>query len=437
MPSELTDEELAIRLVGVDADLDRLGFPIRHRPLQAFKIVYHTIADDAARTRLFEPISRWYLDKYGDRVRWDGVIARIPVLLRGNLYLVRVPFTTVDTAVRLTDRIEDLPDDIVATFTPDEFDELGTQIAGATCCVQKLYNLNVDHSFLDDEQSGLVWRALLDLENAANTLKVVGDTQTAVFQGHAAAEKFLKVAVKRCAKGTNTRKFGHKLSEVFQELVAATDRYTGLASSVDALQALVPSMEIRYGVVPRGISDAILAFNAALNVCGMLAQVWLFDFQRGSEKCTFLPGRYYIDGNGSTFFCQQVLQNVIGQKPSAVLTRAWMSPSKEEALMFNLSISLDLSVLYLELTEPGKIEAARALFQACAQSDKRVNPENLKVQISDGPAGSFVTARIRMIGKAAERRIRFLGVRPAKPALVPLLSSTPFQREELEGGSFA
>jgi hypothetical protein len=33
----------------------------------------------------------------------------------------------------------------------------------------------------------------------------------------------------------------------------------------------------------------------------------------------------------------------------------------------------------------------RDLFQA--QSNKQVNPENLKVQISDGPAGSYVTPR--------------------------------------------
>jgi hypothetical protein len=38
----------------------------------------------------------------------------------------------------------------------------------------------------------------------------------------------------------------------------------------------------------------------------------------------------------------------------------------------------------------------RDLLQACAQSNKQVNPENLKVQISDGPVGSYVTARVRI-----------------------------------------
>jgi hypothetical protein len=127
-----------------------------------------------------------------------------------------------------------------------------------------------------------------------------------------------------------------------------------------------------------------------------LAQVWLFDFKRGSEKCTFSPGSYYLDGHGSTFFCQQVFQNVVGQKPSAILIRPWLSPSKDQALMFNISVRLDLSALYLELTEPDKIQAARVLLQACAQNDKQVKPENLKVQISDGPAGSYVTARVRI-----------------------------------------
>jgi hypothetical protein len=108
---------------------------------------------------------------------------------------------------------------------------------------------------LDDVERGLVWRGLRDLENAASSLRNVGDTQAAVFDAHAAAEKFLKVALKRSGCSIPLQSLGHRLPQIFDELVTSEERYSWLKSSVDSLQALAPNMQIRYGIVPRTVEN--------------------------------------------------------------------------------------------------------------------------------------------------------------------------------------
>jgi hypothetical protein len=76
------------------------------------------------------------------------VIGRVPVTLQGNVYLIRVPFTAGDDAVKLVDQIEDLPPDLRDTFGAEEFASLGHKTIGATMNFRTLYNFTIDDSFL-------------------------------------------------------------------------------------------------------------------------------------------------------------------------------------------------------------------------------------------------------------------------------------------------
>ena len=257
MASSLKQEDLYARLDLLDEGFSARALPLKYRPLQAFKDLYGAIPDGPERIKLFDPISRWFATRYGQNAHWDGVIGRIPVRWRGAVYLVLVPFTVEDTAVRLIDHIEGLSGDVAATFTPDDFESVARQVAGGTVSFRALYNLIGDDGGLDDAQWGFVWRGLFDLENAAISLKNVGDTQTAIFNAHAAAENFFKVALLRSGSTLNPKSLRHDLPLIFDKLVAIEDRYSWLKSSVDSLQALAPNMDIRYEIVPRTVEDAI------------------------------------------------------------------------------------------------------------------------------------------------------------------------------------
>jgi len=317
------------------------------------------------------------------------------VLIRGVVYLVRVPFISEDTTVKLTDFVEDLPQDIAIALTAEEFEILARKMSGAARNLHSLYNLTIDDTFLDDVERGLVWRGVSDLENAAYTLKHSGDTQNSIFQTHAASEKFLKAALKRSDSKVDLQSLGHNLPRVFERLVAANSRYDWLRSSVEALQKFAPNMQIRYGIVPRTVENALVGFNAALSICGASAQLWLFDFARGTERSDFAVGRFYLDGSKSTFYCKQILC-APGNKRSAVLTRFDVN-TLLGATMIDMVVEMKYSGLYLEVKDARQLEdLRRRLGHQLRNPGRLVRAEDLGIQITAGPEGSYTTGHVRV-----------------------------------------
>jgi HEPN domain-containing protein len=394
METRLSAEELSSRLEQIDAELEAQALPLKYRPLENFKRIYGDLPDGPLRGSLFDGIGKWYSDRYGDRAKPDGVIGRIPVLLRGEVYLVLVPLTVGDTIVRLADQIDGLPTQAEAGLSREEFESIAPMVTAATLSFQKLYNLTVDDGFLDTIERGMVWRAVFDLETAATTLRYVGDTQNAIFQIHQAAEKFLKVALKRAGSKADLKRLRHNLPAVSAELKTLSDRYVWLESSVDALQSLAPNMDIRYAIVPRRRESAIDAFDAALSICGALAQMWLFDAKRGAEPCRFSPGSYYVDGTQGTYFCKGIDQNG-GTSPSAVLTRFGGHPILGQ-MMFDVCVRLSESALYLEVEAGEELAALRRKFDSFIRQPPahQVTSEDLGIKI--GPRGSYTTALLRL-----------------------------------------
>lgn len=394
MPTKLTDQELDLRLTQMDAEFVAQAMPLAFRTLQAFKSLYGAVPDGPVRSMLFDQIAYWFFARYGDRMNWDGVIGRIPLLLRNDLYLVRVMGTTGDTVTELTSRFEGLPEHIAQSLTQDEVEHLGRKVLGGTMAFRKLYNLSIDDHFLDDIEREMVWRASRDLENAGNCLKMSGDTQTAVFNTHAAAEKFLKVALRRSGSKRDPRSFVHNIPNAFAELIKMEPRYAWLQSSIDALHAFVPNMEIRYRIVPRTIENAVSAFLAALNVCGTLAQIWMFDAERGGKHSMFVPGRFYVDGEDRTYYCKEI-QNI--SRPLAVLNLFQYEPSLGWSILMDVRLELDGSALYLEVTDSDKIAVLRQRYETQLRNPgRRVNPEELGIEIASGPEGSYTTGSFRV-----------------------------------------
>jgi hypothetical protein len=167
-------------------------------------------------------------------------------------------------------------------------------------------------------------------------------------------------------------------------------------SSVEALQALAPNMQIRYSVVPRRLENAIEAFHAALSICGALAQMWLFDTKRGSDNSRFSPGCYYVDGTQGTYFCKSTHQNA-GAPSSAVLTRFGLNPVLGR-MMFDISVDFSVSALYLEVKTEEDLAVLQREFDSFIRQPPahRATPEDVGIKIDSGPEGSYTTALLRL-----------------------------------------
>jgi len=389
--------DLSSRLHDIDKQFAKHSVPIRLRPLEAFKVLHGSVPDGERRDSLFAPIAAWFIELYGDRVRWDGLVARVPILVRGNLYLLAVPFTSTDTELKLTDFIEGLSQDTADSLTPEEM-TTGFQTAMlCTSAVHKIYNLNVDDLRLSSEERELLRRALFDIENASTSLKLNEDTQGAIFNAHAAAEKFLKIGIKRV--GISDDLISHKLPKIFERLIGLRRTYWWLQSSVDALQNLAPDMAIRYQLIPRSVPDAVSAIYISLNICSALAQVWLFDFARGGEKSAFAPGRFYVDGRGSTFYCDRLHTTTKGN-PGAVLM-SFGGPTGH--FIAELVLEQEVSSLYLEISDPRQNAELRTQFDELRRiCQTPIDPKDVGMSVHSGPEGSYAGGmmRVRVEGKA-------------------------------------
>jgi len=382
-----TKDELAARLKPLDEEMKAQGTPLRFRPLECFKRLYGPLPDGDLRKGLFDSVTLWFLDRYGARAEWDQVLGRIPVLARGELYLVDVPFVSEDTLVKLTDRIEGLSKEVAESFSPDEFRELAAKVTAATEALNKLYTLHVDDHILDETERGMIRRALFDFEHTATSLKQTGDTQNAIFHSHAAAEKFLKVALKRAGGGEKLKNLGHDLPKIFRKLVEMQKGFNWLESSVMALQSSAPSMEIRYSDIARTMQDAATAHNAAMNICGTLAGIWLFDVARGSNECKFVPGQFYIDGARRTYRCK-----TLPHPDKACLTLFLYTPL-HGFLMADIVVDTLYSNLYLQITKNHDIQDLQAKYDLHMKNKGRpVTPEEIGLKMVAGPEGSYVTA---------------------------------------------
>jgi hypothetical protein len=93
MVTRLSTEDLNLRLGEIDAELEAQGLPMKYRPLECVKTVYGDLPDGPLRNTAFDGIVQWYICRYGKRAEPDGVMGRVPVLLRGEVCLVLVPLT--------------------------------------------------------------------------------------------------------------------------------------------------------------------------------------------------------------------------------------------------------------------------------------------------------------------------------------------------------
>jgi HEPN domain-containing protein len=379
------------QLAELDKELLSAGVPLKFRPLDCFKRLHGSVPDGPRRAQLFDPIVEWYLKKYGDAARWDGIIGRFPIFIRGAVYLGRARFVGEEEVVApFGQGVEGLSEDLARSLTSEEKRPVMEKLTFGSRNYYSLHNLQIDDSWLGATAQNLARRALFDLENAAVMLKHTGDTQAAIVQAHEAAEKYLKAALSRTGSTKNLKKLGHDIPKIFNELLQAQPRFSCLALPVENLQKLAPSMELRYTSVPRSMEMAIEAYHGALYVCGLIAQMWIFDKMRGTTRSRFKANSFYIDGAGATFYCKSTQEN------SATLT-LFRSSKFTGSQMADIMMSLSQSALYLEVTDAVQDAQLRSQFALHLRyPGRKVSPDEIGLRMVHGPEGSYATAVLKV-----------------------------------------
>lgn len=378
-------------LQDLDDEFKEAGVPLRLRPLECFKRLHGPVQDKARRKDLFDPITLWYIAKYGDSAIWDGVVGRFPLVIKGELYLGVARFVEEgEVLVDFRGEIEGLPEAVAGSLSVEEFRPIAERMANANSRFRSLYNLEIDEDFLGTAERDLVKRARADLAGSVVVLKHNGDTQKSIFESHEAAEKFFKAALLKSGYSRDVGKFGHDIPKLFRELARIAPRFSWLSKPVDNLQSLfAPNMGLRYRQIPVSVKRAVEAFYGSLFVCGTIAQIWLFEKARGTSRSAFRPCRFYVDGQMHAHYCHQVRGN------SALLTFFHSSNALGSA-MVDKWMDMGQSAMYLEITDPRQEAQLRAQLVAHYRNPgRRVTPEEVGLKSESGVEGSFTTAMIK------------------------------------------
>lgn len=284
-------------------DSEMLAVPIELRQLD----IYHTLIgreerDDFALSCLTK-ISAWYQQRYGDKARWDGIIGRQPLMLRGQLHVLQIRHPAVNPRGGLEELLETLRVK-GCPVSPEENRHLAISALESSSNFSALHNIEMRPSLFNAEQRALCRRAWFDLKNATAVLESSSDVQGSIVHSHEAAEKFLKVAL--IYSGCNPKALGrgrlrHNLNDLITALATKHSKFCFLKKPAHDLHDYLDSMSARYTAQKRTFADAVQAFRLALHCVAFVAEQIELDAERGAPDISFKLGHYYHDTAGRQY----------------------------------------------------------------------------------------------------------------------------------------
>lgn len=269
----------------VDQELVQKGLAIHQRSLHAFMKMapgYNgpvmTSPEKAAAfpplvgPKLLARINEWYEQRYGKARMTMPTIGRIPIEIKGQIFLAAIPLAY--GAPRLTLQaifsfVEHFTPDMAASLTEAE------QLSVAHTWLRGYELLYEMEDLRGDRVQGgpaLFASALLDRDAAVRVLdQHHPDLPNACFHAQQLAEKMLKAyLLARCGLlEKEVKDFGHKLESVLARCEKESSDFTALRPDIALLKKI--TMDVRYTPPPMRPQDACEAIWAALRVAGLTA----------------------------------------------------------------------------------------------------------------------------------------------------------------------
>jgi hypothetical protein len=87
-------------------DKEMLAVPIELRQLDIYHALIGREERDESALGYLSKISAWYQQRYGNQAKWDGVIGRQPLLLRGRLQILQIRHSSVNPKSGLEDLLD-------------------------------------------------------------------------------------------------------------------------------------------------------------------------------------------------------------------------------------------------------------------------------------------------------------------------------------------
>ncbi len=276
----------------VDNELSEKGIPIHARAFHVFRIlspnyngpvlgydIDSTFYKEYEGPNLFSKINDWYKDLYADRYNAPTDREKIPIIIKKEIYLIRIPLVYGSPRIEILPLINGLTPSMVKSLSTDELNEIQKMFIEGYSLIYEFEDLL---SQLDAEERKGVKRkenpflssALRDRDTAVDCLEGAIDTNGAVFHSQQLTEKMLK-AVMFYSKGmdeeTIRKKYNHRILDIFNDLCSFNSATPEISSEVQHIAQY--KMEIRYMNEHIPKAEAVRSYWAGLRVGGWCATI--------------------------------------------------------------------------------------------------------------------------------------------------------------------
>lgn len=366
--------DLAKLLSELDLQYAAEAYPLHLRPAEAFEAIYGSVADSDGRAALFTDVMNWFLQKYGQKIVWDGFLGETPVTIRGELHFGRIMFVEQGSVVRnIFESVTTLDEEAAAGLAPEEASGIAQQLTLANMAFNNLYTLRCDKAWLPSASLELVKRGFFDIDGVVPALKR-SDTQTSIFLCHQAAEKFLKAAYIARGGTKSPKSFSHRAMDAFDELIKIDSRFSMLEKPILTLEASAQGPEIKYETIPRTLEQAHANWYSALLICGLISEILGCDHARGTSDSTLRAGKYYRNRTGLFYLCE-----------SSDFEKAALISFEIDGIRGTSLLRMELrqrdSATYLEITDPQQLR----YLSSCLEKQFGTNGRWVTVQLAQTP----------------------------------------------------
>ncbi|MFT6907868.1 MAG: hypothetical protein ACJAS1_004556 [Oleiphilaceae bacterium] len=285
-------DEFLERMPLIDKELANKETPIHARAFHAFPLLVKNyngplLGDgidvshygEYEGPKLFQKTNKWYREQYGDRFNAPTNRGKVPVFLRQEVYLIRVPLVYGSHELQILPLVNGLTPAMARSLSQSELYEIQR-------CFVEGYGLTYEFedlmSQLETESRNSVPRkdnpflasAVRDKYTAANCLEGAIDTNGAVFHSQQLAEKMLKAVMlnstEMCEEDIR-KKYNHRIPDVYKDVTNNNAPTAAVASAVQ--QIATYKMDIRYTSDHIPKSEAVAAFWSGLRVGGWCAKL--------------------------------------------------------------------------------------------------------------------------------------------------------------------
>jgi hypothetical protein len=277
------------KMLSIDAELARKKVPVHERAFQAFSIAApdykgplmsygldRSAFGEYEGPNLLEKINAWYRQKYGKRAFAARDLGKVPIIVKEELCLVRIPLIDEPSEINILPLISGLTPAMAYRLTPDELEGIRNQFIEGFSLLKKFEDL---FSFVETNGSEKKSNPFLDSamegkDDAVDCLEGPFDTNEAVFHSRQLAEKMLKAALFHLSGKSEEeiRSFKNRIMDIYNEV----GRYSNFpAEIISEINYLSQFNNLRDSDNFISNSDTVKAFWSGLRIGAFCATLLL------------------------------------------------------------------------------------------------------------------------------------------------------------------